>query len=168
MEEALAHPYPMIRTGGAIILGAGLGWMLGLLAPGRRHILAGAGFALGVIVGMFLQAPPGTPSPLQVGALIGAIVLEAALIVYVINKVADERERILWILFCVGLHFLPMGLSFGPTMVALGLINMAGAWYGLRIARTAPVAAIGAADFVAKIAAGALMVFAAPRWTFGI
>lgn len=168
MEEAAAHPYPMIRTGGAIILGAGLGWMLGLLAPNLRHILAGAGFAVGVIVGMFLQAPHGEPTWLQVGALVGAIALEAALIVYVLNKVADERDRILWILFCVGLHFVPMGLSFGPVVAALGLINMAGAWWALRIARDAPVEVVGAVDFATKIAVGALMVFAAPRWTFGL
>ncbi|TMS00294.1 DUF6609 family protein [Nonomuraea basaltis] len=54
---------------------------------------------------------------------------EAGLIYLVLTKTkgADDRTILLWILFMVGVHFVPMGLAHGPVITALGVLTMVNA-----------------------------------------
>ena len=156
----------MIRAGGLFITMMGVGVLAGAVLPARRRslLMFGAGAATAAIV-LFagrLSAPYGKPSPLQLWFLFGSIVLEAILIRFAVMryKAAGERSLLLAILFVVGIHFLPMSVSFGPMCFALGLILCGCSGAGLWLRPNLPVNLLWAVDGVLKIAIGALMFLA--------
>ena len=77
-------------------------------------------------------------------------------------RVRDERTRDLGTLLVVGLHFLPMGIAFGPWIVALGLAASGLAAIGLLAAPAVPLRLLWGSDGVLKLAAGALMLVLEP------
>ena len=138
--------------------------MLGSIIPRLRRGFLGAGAAVAslalVLLAARLSAPFGRPSQFQIAALIGAIIFEILAIRLAIARYRDAGERalLLAILLAVGLHFLPMGLAFGPLCTGLGIALSISAGVGLWLARSLPLNAMWAVDGVMKIAFGAAMM----------
>lgn len=160
----MAHDFPMIRAGGLFILLIGCGVAAGSIIPSRRRVLLAAGAVIAsvalIALASRLSAPFGQPTRLQIQALIAAIIFEAVAIRFAVAKyrTAGERALLLAILFAVGLHFVPMGLAFGPICAVLGLASSTSAATGLWFARSVPLNALWAADGIMKVAFGAAML----------
>lgn len=160
---AMPHLFPMIRAGGVFIFIMGVGVILGGLWPRRRMamlIAGGAGATLAIILtANVLTRPIGVPTRAQFWALAAAIALEIVLIRIVVAryKRSGERPFLLAILFVVGLHFLPMAITFGPLCAVLGLCAMANAGIGLSISRDLSVNRLWVIDGVLKLAFGSFM-----------
>ncbi len=160
---AMPHMFPMIRGGGLFIFVMGVGVILGALWSRRRMtmlIAGGAGATLAIILTADVLARPlGAPTRLQFWALAAAIALEIVLIRVVVAryKRAGERPFLLAILFVVGLHFLPMALTFGPLCAVLGLCAMANAGIAFRSSRDISVNRVWLIDGALKMGFGALM-----------
>jgi hypothetical protein len=160
---AMPHLFPMIRAGGLFILIMGVGVIFGGLWPRRRMamLIAGsAGATLAIILtANVLTRPLGVPTRTQFWALAVAIVLEMALIRVVVAryKRAGERPFLLAILFVVGLHFMPMAITFGPLCGLLGLCVMLNAGMGLWTSRGIPLNRAWLIDGVLKLSFGSFM-----------
>jgi hypothetical protein len=160
----MAHAFPMIRAGGLFILVMGLGVTLGgVFSRQRKWLLAsggGAATATIVLCANALSRPLGEPTHLQFWALAGAILLELALVGFVVARYrnAGERTFLLAILFVVGVHFLPMAFAFGPLCAALGICAMANAGVGLWALRDVSLRYFWLMDGALKIAFGGLML----------
>jgi hypothetical protein len=165
-----AHPFPLIRGGGLFLIFVGLGFLLGCCFPRRSIPLAIGGFVAGFVAsGLSALLPPlGTPSVVQVGALVAAIILEMGLIYLVVTRLrgAGERTLSLGILLVVGVHFVIMGLAHGPLMALLGVATISNAAMGLWIFPKLPVRTLGIMDSLLKIGFGLWMLLLYP--TFGI
>lgn len=165
MIDSVAMPlmFPMIRAGGLFILVMGAGVILGGLCPRRRMamlIAGGASATLAIVLAAnVLTRPLGVPTRLQFWALAAAIALEIVLIRVVVARYKRRGERpfLLAILFVVGLHFLPMALTFGPLCAALGLCAMANAAIAFRSSRDILVNRVWLIDGALKMGFGALM-----------
>lgn len=161
MENWVEHPFPLIRGGGLFLICVGLGFLLGWLIPRWWIAFAGAGFALGIVASIYgAQLPPdlGSPTQLQVLAFYIAIAVEIVLIIAVnLRYKPDERKQILGVLFVVGLHFVIMGVTFGPIIALLGVLVMLNAGLGWRALTHVPIKRIGIIDSVLKIAFGVFM-----------
>jgi hypothetical protein len=161
---AMPHMFPMIRAGGLFILTMGIGVIFGALWPRRRIamlIAGGAGATLAIILTAdLLTRPLGVPTRIQFWALAAAIVLEVVLIRVAVAryKRAGERPFLLAILFVVGLHFLPMALTFGPLCAALGLCAMANAAIALRASREISLNRVWLIDGALKLSFGSFML----------
>jgi len=70
------------------------------------------------------------------------------------------------VLAVVGLHFLIMGLAFGPLMAAPGILAMANAAVGLRVPQM-PLPVAAALDGLLKIVFGMWMLVSHPAVTYG-
>lgn len=162
-----AHAFPMARAGGLFIFIMGLGVVLGAAVPNRRRTLLILGAALATTALIFtaarLSAPFGTPTRLQLWFLFGSIGVEAILvrIAVALYRRAGERSLLLAILFAVGLHFLPMGVAFGPVCAALGGTLCASAGVGLWLRPGIALDRLWALDGLIKMAFGAVMLLAA-------
>jgi hypothetical protein len=155
-----AHAYPMVRSGGLFLALVGLGLIGAVLFSGDalvNYTVFFAGVALGVAALMFSGPLSfGSPKRFQVAALVAAVVLEVALLNIqgrVLPAGTDESVRWLWISMIVGVHFLPMAISFGPRLLALGAICIANAIAGLLLTAV-PYEAFGLFDGFAKLAFG--------------
>lgn len=172
MMEEFAHPFPLIRGGGLFLISVGLGFLIGWMIPRYWVPLAVGGFVTGGILSSFgsLLAPPlGVPTVTQIAALIGAIIFEIVLIIYVNKRFSDdERKLILSILIVVGLHFLIMGISYGPLMAVLGILTVGNAWIGLRYLPQLSLRTFGIVDSLLKIAFGIWMVALFPSWGWSL
>lgn len=164
------HPFPLIRGGGLFVIFVGLGFLLGWCFPRRSIPLAIGGFVAGFVAsGLSALLPPlGTPSVVQVGALVAAIILEMGLIYLVVTRLrgAGERTLTLSILLVVGVHFVIMGLAHGPLMALLGVATVVNAAMGLWIFPNLPVRTLGIVDSLLKIGVGLWMLLLYP--TFGM
>jgi hypothetical protein len=66
----------------------------------------------------------------------------------------SEDVRWLWVLMIVGVHFVPMAVSFGPIFALLGGACIANAALGLLLP-TAPYELFGFVDGALKVVVGA-------------
>lgn len=125
------HPYPMVRAGGLFLLIFGVGIIGDVFLNGV--ILVGAILAMASL--MFSKVLSfGKPKRIQFIALALAIVLEIVLIVIMIRMLPAntlESVRSMCILLIVGIHFLPMAISFGPRFGILGILCIVNASAGL-------------------------------------
>lgn len=146
----------------------GVGVLLGGLWPRRRMALLMAGGAAAtvaiILTANVLTRPLGMPTQIQFWALVAAIALEMVLIRIVVARYKRDGERpfLLAILFVVGLHFLPMALTFGPLCVALGLCAMANAAMAMRVSRDASLNRVWIIDGLLKLFFGCLMFAVVP------
>jgi len=159
-----AYAFPMVRAGGVFIFTMGAGVVLGAFVPNRRRSLLLLGAAVATIAMILsatrLSAPYGAPTRLQLWFLFGSIGAEAILIriAFALYRNAGERSLLLAILFAVGLHFLPMGIAFGPICAALGLILCLCAGIGLWLMPGISLNTLWASDGCIKMAFGATML----------
>jgi hypothetical protein len=159
----MAHAFPMISAGGLFFMIMGVGVTLGGIWPRLRNLLLAMGGGIATVTitltAASLSQPFGIPTFMQVAALGGSILLELILIAFVVKryKHAGERTFFLAILLAVGIHFLPMALSFGWLCLALGAATMANAWFGLSMNRDIPLRTLWISDGVLKVAFGGFM-----------
>ena len=162
------HPFPMIRSGGLFVLFVGLGIVAGAIL-GENHLLAplfvGACLAL-IAQGIFrgrLVRPLGTPTRVQVVALISAIVLEIILtgVVAYTFHFRQSRGFWLWILLVVGSHLLIIAVAQGRALLLLGVLCIFNALMGLWVP-SVPLLTFWAVDGVLKIIVGAWMLSTKP------
>jgi hypothetical protein len=159
------NAYPMMRGAGLFVLLVGLGITIGGIL-GKRFVvpmlIAGGVLAtLSQIVRLKgLTDFAGTPTRAQFYVLCGGIAFEALLIGIVVYLIRDRNSRRfwLWILFVVGLHFIVLAYAQGLPLLLLGVLNMANAIVGLRMANVSYLK-FWVIDGVLKIAIGAWMLY---------
>lgn len=162
------HAFPLIRGGGLFIVIMGLGMLLGALLPSRRGLFLAAGAAAAtlaiVVFARPLAAPFGAPTAIQLWFLFGSIAAEAALIPLAVARYRQSGERavLLAILFVVGLHFIPMAVTFGPPFAALGFALCTVAGLGLWVRADISLDRLWAADGLIKTGFGATMLLVTP------
>ena len=162
-QFAMAHSFPMVRAGGLFILIMGIGVALGGAFAGLRKALLVVGGAAATVAIIFLAdaltRPLGRPTTIQIAALGVAILLEMVLIFVVVRRYKNSGERtfLLAILFVVGIHFIPMAITFGPLCAVLGISAMTNAGIGLWVKREASLKSIWIVDGALKLAVGGLM-----------
>jgi hypothetical protein len=128
LDLAYAHTYPLVRSGGLFLMIAGLGMIAGAAVPHRRTtVLAVFLLVAALLTAMFahaLSAPFGIPTSLQVGCLVGAVLLGMGLIAMVVRRYRTKgiRTVMLAVLMVVGVHFLPMAVAFGPLLLLLAAL----------------------------------------------
>ncbi len=126
-----SYPYPLVRSGALFLLLIGLGIVIDIVLSGA--FIVGTVFA--ILSLMFAKVLSfGKPKRIQIIALFLAVILEIVLLIILVNVLpADiaERVRLMWILMIVGVHFLPMAISFGPKFGALGILCIVNALAGL-------------------------------------
>jgi hypothetical protein len=158
------YPYPMVRGGGSFLVLLGLGLMLGVISATSSAINTKP-FIAGAILGL-ISIPIvrrtwwlGPPSRKQVIALAMAIGLELLLFAMLANFLhtdTAERDRWLWSLCIVGIHFIPMYWTFGPKIFALGVACVGIAVVGLMTPQLS-FAVVGGIDAALKVGCGVWM-----------
>ena len=138
VPRALEVAYPMVRGGGLFLMLIGAG-LIGAIAFSGGGLVNYTVFFVGVgvaTISLFAarHLSQGSPTRLQIAALIFAIALEIILFGVMgrtVPRGTAENVRWLWVLMIVGIHFLPMALCFGPRMLLLGGACIANAMVGL-------------------------------------
>lgn len=130
--------YPMVRGGGLFLMLIGAGLVSAIAFSGDALVdytifFVGVGVAT---ISLFAarRLSPGSPTRLQIAALISAIALEIILFAVMGRTLPPgtaEHVRWLWVSMIVGIHFLPMALCFGSRMLLLGGACIANAIMGL-------------------------------------
>jgi hypothetical protein len=151
--------YPMRRAGGAFLICIGAGLIAAIALRGDALVdyrIFFIGATLGVVSLLFARRlSAGPPTRGQIAALIGALVLEVALFALMgrlVPRGTPEHVRWLWVLAIVGVHFLPMSISFGARFLFLGAACLANAAAGLVF--PIPFAASGVVDGALKLGVG--------------
>jgi hypothetical protein len=161
------HPYPLVRGGGLFLLLVGAGITSGAFWPQARRRLLGWSLALAsVVTALFaarLARPFGLPTALQIGVLVGAVLMEGVVIGLVVRQLQQQDDRTveLAVMFVVGVHFLPMTLAFGPLVGVLGVLVVLNAAAGLWLARGTDLLVFWTADGLSKMLFGGIMLFIA-------
>lgn len=163
--------YPLRRAGGLFLAFMGSGIGLGVAFRGRDPInvpvlLAGAAIAMLSLV-FARRWTAARPRRTQVAALLGAIALELGLFVLLglfVPVTPQSDPRLWWLsaLTIVGVHFLPMGLTFGPEVAALGVLCTINAVAGLVFPDLAFSGTV-LLDGALKLGFGAWLILAASR-----
>jgi hypothetical protein len=158
----------MIRSGGLFVLLVGLGIVAGAIL-GENHLLVplivGACLAL-IAQSVFrgrLVRPLGTPTRVQIAALVSAIVLEIILtgVVAYAFHFRQSRSFWLWILLVVGSHFLIIAVAQGRRLLLLGVLCIVNALAGLWMPNV-PLLTFWLIDGLLKIIFGAWMLSTRP------
>ncbi len=169
LDAVADHPYPLIRGGGLFLICVGTGFLLCWLMPKYWAQCAIAGGVAGFIAsGLSALLPSlGTPTAVQISALIGSFLLEAGLIYLAVTRYKDagDRKLIMAILFVVGLHFITMGLAHGPLIAILGVLTTINAAIGFN-AQNISWKAFGIIDALLKLGFGLVMFLAYPALTY--
>jgi hypothetical protein len=169
LDAAADHPYPLIRGGGLFLICVGTGFLLSWLLPRYWAACAIAGGVAGFIAsGLSALLPSlGTPSAVQISALVGSFLLEAGLIYLAVTRYKDagDRKLLMAILFVVGLHFITMGLAHGPLIATLGVLTVINAAIGFH-AKAISWKAFGIIDALLKLGFGLVMFLAYPAITY--
>ena len=161
----LIHPYPLVRSGGLFLLVVGIALVAGAFHSRWRVGLLAGGVAIATVVTAVatptLVSGLGRPSRFQIVVLVGAVVLEAALIPLGLHATRQRGWSTRWltVFFMVGLHFLPMAVAFGPVMLLLGLALMLNAGIGLWKTSVIELQHSWLADGLLKVTAGVIMMF---------
>jgi uncharacterized protein DUF6609 len=155
----------MARRGGLFLVFIGTG-LIGAIVFRGDALVNYNFFFVGVAcatIALFVSGRLSTDAPtrIQTAALAFAIALEVILIVLqgrMLPHDTPERTRWLWMLIIVGLHFVPMALSFGPAMLWLAAACIANAALGLMLAGL-PFEISGLVDGCLKVAVGGWLLF---------
>lgn len=161
--------YPMARRGGLFLVLIGAALIAAIALSGGALVsypvfFAGSGLA---VLSLFLSGrlSDGRPTRAQFVALAVALALEAvlfALLPRVLPTGTLEPVRWLWVLMIVGVHFLPMAVSFGPLLLLLGGACISNAALGLLLPEV-PFELFGFVDGALKLIVGAGLLRAPPK-----
>ena len=158
-----SHRYPIVRSGGLFLVLVGAGLLGGIAFSGAALVdyrVFFGGVTLAVLSLSF--AGPlsfGSPSRLQIAALVFALILEGGLFAVMgrfLPPGTEEHVRWLWVSIIVGAHFIPMAVCFGPPILVLGVACIANAVMGLMLPEV-PYEVFGVVDGVLKVGIGAWM-----------
>jgi len=109
----------------------GMGIVIDVILNGAFII----GTGLAILSLMFAKVLSyGKPTRIQIIALAIAILLEIVLFFIMVNVLPSgiaASVRLMWILMIVGVHFLPMAISFGPRFGVVGILCIVNASAGL-------------------------------------
>lgn len=146
------HPYPLARSGGLFLVLIGIGIIVDVFLSGA-FIIGTISAILSLMFAKFLSA--GRPSWIQVIALSVAIILEIVLFIILFNVLPPTTSsvKLAWILMIVGLHFLPMAVTFGPRFGIVGVLCMANALAWL-ISKNVPLELFIVIDGTLKVGFG--------------
>lgn len=126
-----SHPYPLVRSGALFLLLIGMGIVIDVFINGVFII----GTGLAILSLMFAKALSyGKPTRIQIIALGFAVILEIVLLITMVAILPSDitaSARLMWILIIVGVHFLPMAVSFGPRFGVVGVLCIVNASAGL-------------------------------------
>jgi hypothetical protein len=143
----------------------GLALLAGIAFSGRALVsypIFFAGLAVATLSLAFAKRLSfGPPLRLQIAALAFALGVEGALIAVMgrfLPPGSAERLRWLWVLMIVGVHFIPMAVSFGPRMLVLGAGCICNAAAALIL--TVPFGLSGAVDGALKLGVGVWLLSA--------
>ena len=160
--------YPMARRGGLFLVVIGAALIAAIALGGGALVsypvfFAGMGIA---ILSLFVSGrlSDGRPTRAQFIALAAAIVLEAvlfALMPRMLPPDTPETVRWFWALMIVGVHFLPMAVSFGPLFLLLGGACISNAALGLLLPEV-PFEVFGVLDGALKVFVGVGMLRTRP------
>jgi len=157
---AMRARYPMARRGGLFLVLIGAGLIAAIALSGDALVsypvfFAGLGLAvLSLLVSGRLSDGP--PTRAQLLALVAALALEVALFAMlprVLPPGTPESARWLWVLIIVGVHFVPMAVSFGPLFLLLGGACISNAALGLLLPEV-PFELFGLVDGAFKLFVG--------------
>ena len=156
----MAARYPMARRGGLflVLIGAAL---IAAIALRRDALVSYPVFFAGIglaILSLFVSGrlSDGRPTRAQLVALAAAIAIEVllfALLPRLLPPGTQEPVRWLWVLMIVGVHFLPMAVSFGPLFLLLGGACISNAALGLLLPEV-PFELFGLVDGALKLFVG--------------
>jgi hypothetical protein len=164
----VSHPYPIARSGGLFLLIVGAGLLAALALSGGALVSYNVFFAAVAVATLSLlfarRVSFGSPTRLQVGALVFALTLEGALFGLMgrlLPPGTEEQIRWLWVSVIVGVHFIPMAICFGPRMLVLSGGCIATAVVGLMMPGV-PYEVFGVVDGMLKVAVGAWLFSTKP------
>jgi hypothetical protein len=156
----MAASYPMARRGGLFLVLIGGGLIAAIALSGDALVsypvfYAGSGLA---VLSLLLSGrlSDGRPTRAQLIALAAAIGLEVllfALLPRMLPPLTTEPVRWLWVLMIVGVHFLPIAVSFGPLFLLLGGACISNAALGLLLPDV-PFELFGLVDGALKVFVG--------------
>ena len=157
----MATGYPMARRGGLFLVLIGSGLIAAIALGGHALVsypvfYAGSGLAV-LSLPLSRRLSDGRPTRAQFIALAAAIALEVvlfALLPRVLPVGTPESVRWLWVLMIVGVHFVPMAVSFGPLFLLLGGACISNAALGLLLPDV-PFGLFGLVDGALKVLVGA-------------
>ena len=160
IRQADGVEYPMVRGGGLFLMLIGTGLVSAIVFSGDALVNYPV-FYVGVAVATISlfasgRLSQGSPTRLQIAALVSAIALEIILLVVMgrtLPRGTAEHVRWLWVSMIVGVHFLPMALCFGSRMLLLGGACIVNALVGLVLLR-APYEVFGLVDGCLKLGFG--------------
>jgi hypothetical protein len=165
--DAVRSNYPMARGGGLFLMLIGAGLISAIAFSGDALVnytvfFIGVGIAT---LSLFLSArlSQRTPTRAQIAALAFGITLEVILLIVMgrtLPRGTMEHVRWLWVSVIVGIHFLPMVVCFGPSMLLLGAACIVTAGVGLMLPET-PYEIFGVLDGCFKLGFGVWLF--APR-----
>jgi Family of unknown function (DUF6609) len=165
-----SHSYPLARSGGLFLLIIGAGLLAAIALSGSalvNYTAFGAALASAIVSLFFARRLSfGSPTRAQVAALVFALTLQGALLALMIRLLppgTEERIRWSWVSMIVGIHFIPMAVSFGPTLAVLGGGCIATAVAGLRMPGV-PYEVFGVVDGLLKVVAGAWLLSSRSRF----
>lgn len=124
------NSYPLVRSGGLFLILIGAGIIVDVFLSGA-FIIGTVCAIVSLMFAKFLSF--GKPTRIQIIALSLAIILEVVLFIILFNVLpaATSSVRLLWILMIVGIHFLPMAITFGPRFGIAGALCIVNALAGL-------------------------------------
>jgi hypothetical protein len=160
--QTQADLFPLVRGGGLFLIIVGVAILLGALQFRWRNPLLGAGAALAtaatIATAAHLAAPFGSPTLLQVGSLVVAVLLEIVVLAWAIRRFSSQGERVatIAVLAVVGAHFVLMAPAFGALIVLLGALTVANALARLHF-KTYALRTLWAVDGLLKLAVGGAM-----------
>jgi len=168
LAPATRARYPMARRGGLFLVLIGAALIAAIALGGGALVsypvfFAGSGLA---VLSLFFSGrlSEGRPTRAQFIALGVAIALEAVLFGLLprfLPPGTAEPVRWLWVLMIVGVHFLPMAVSFGPLFLLLGGACISNAALGLLLPEI-PFELFGFVDGALKLVVGAGSLRARP------
>lgn len=160
--------YPSIRSGGLFLAIMGLAMVMATFlgsGQGANLTMFFGGTTLAILSFPALRSKLsyGKVSKKQTVALIAAIVFGALLLTTICPRFEMSGERVYWLvtLLLVGVHFLPMTWTFGPSMALLGTLCIVNAGFGLLFPKI-PFMFSGVADGTLKLAIGITMLLHRP------
>ena len=166
--------YPIVRSGGLFLLIIGAGLLAAIAASGGAPVNHGVFYAAlaAALLSLFFagRLSFGSPTALQIGALVFALALQGALLVLqgrLLPPTTPEHIRWLWVSSIVGVHFLPMAVAFGPRMLLLGGACIATALVGLALP-SVPYEVFGIVDGALKVGFGAWLFSTKPEIDGGL
>lgn len=164
-EQTKYNEYPLRYSGGIFLLIVGLTYIVSELS-GNELVnikIFAFGFLLAILsLGFAKFLATGRPSKKQL-LFLGSAILLQGLLILLFNLIAPDdltSEQVwMWGNIIVGIHFLPMAVTFGKALWVVGMLCIIFAISGLLFS-SIPFPVMFLADGIAKLLCGLYLLFA--------